>query len=296
MTRSRRRGSGTSPAIEALTTSAGRSKRTLEFTDPSNPKQWDDTEKRQREGDPGGARPCLVFDQMGQYTATVVGQVEQSPPALHAIPAASGADQKVAEQLDGLYRNIEYQSRAVQHYMRALTSAARAGVGYLIVRPVYTDRALNYQEPRISSEGDPLKVVFDPWSVEIDGSDADRGQLLTPMSYKQFEAKYGKDAAKVSFIDPDGSTTATSRTRSTLRRNGLRRRPREHDHLRGCSRRAVLHVGGRLLEGQSGRDGPKAHGRDVQGQGHQGLVAHHVGARRARRKQGRGRQARSVPR
>lgn len=192
-------------AIEALTDQRRQIEEDLKFSDPSNPQQWDDTERQQREGDPGGARPCLVFDQTNQYTATVVGQIEQSPPSLHAIPSASGADQKVAEQLDGLYRHIEYSSRATQQYMRALTSAARAGAGYLIVRPVYTDRAANLQEPRISSEGDPLKVVFDPWSVEVDGSDADRAQLLTGMSYAAFEAKYGSDAAKVSFVDPEGS-------------------------------------------------------------------------------------------
>lgn len=176
----------------------------LKFSDPSNPQQWDDTERRQREKDPGGARPCLTMDQTSQYTATVVGQIEQSPPSLHALPAANGADQVVAEQLDGFFRQIEYSSRGTQHYMRSLTSAARAGVGYLIVRPEYTDRALNHQEPRISSEGDPLRVLFDPWSVEIDGSDADRGQLLTSLSYPAFEREFGAKAAKVSFGDVDG--------------------------------------------------------------------------------------------
>lgn len=176
----------------------------LKFSDPSDPQQWDDEERRQREKDPGGARPCLTMDQTSQYTATVVGQIEQSPPSLHALPAAAGAEQRVAEKLDGLFRNIEYTSRATQHYIRALTSAARTGVGYLILRPEYTDRALNHQEPRISSEGDPLRVMFDPWSTEIDGSDADRGQLLTSMSPASFERQFGTRAKKVSFGDVDG--------------------------------------------------------------------------------------------
>lgn len=175
----------------------------LAFSDPSNPQQWDDEEMRQRREDPGGARPCLVMDQTSQYTATVVGQIEQSPPSLHCLPAAQGADQIVAQQLDGFFRNIEYTSRASQHYMRALTSAARCGVGYLILRPEYTDRALNHQEPRISSEGDALRVVFDPWSVELDGSDATRGQLLTPMSHLAFERMFGAKAGKVSFGSED---------------------------------------------------------------------------------------------
>lgn len=175
----------------------------LAFSDPSDPQQWDEDEERRRKTDPGGARPCLVFDQIGQYVSNVAGQVEQQPPAIHAIPAGGGADKKVAEQYDGFFRHIEHTSRAPQHYARALTSAARAGVGYLIVRPEYVDRALNWQEPRISSEGDPLRVVFDPWSVELDGSDANFGYLLTPYSHPEFERQFGTKAAKISFGDEE---------------------------------------------------------------------------------------------
>ncbi|MCW1958142.1 MAG: hypothetical protein KIH64_006270 [Mycobacterium sp.] len=171
----------------------------LAFSDPSDPQQWDAAEKAERETDPGGARPCLVMDQTGQYVANVAGQVEQRPPALHAIPVDGGADRRVAEQLDGFFRHIEHTSRAQQHYARALTSAARAGVGYLIVLPDYIDRALGYQEPRISSEGDPLRVVFDAWSTELDGSDATCGWLQEPLSERAFERQFGDKAEKVSF-------------------------------------------------------------------------------------------------
>ena len=175
----------------------------LAFSDPSDPQQWDPDERAQRTNDPGGARPCLVLDQLSQYVSNVAGQVEQRPPALHALPVDSGADRKVAEQLDGFFRHIEHASRAQQHYARALTSAARAGVGYLIVRPEVIDKALNYQEPRISSEGDPLRVVIDPWSVALDGSDADSGWLLTPFSHRAFERTFGAKAEKVSFGDKE---------------------------------------------------------------------------------------------
>lgn len=198
-------------ALDALHDQRKQIAEDLEFSDPSNPQQWDADEKRQREMDPGGARPCLVLDQTGQYISNVAGQVEQRPPALHAIPAGDGADRRVAEQLDGFFRHIEHTSRAQQHYARALTSAARAGVGYLIVRPEYVDRALGYQEPRISSEGDPLRVVFDPWSVELDGSDANMGYLVTPLSHAEFERQFGLKTAKVSFGDTQQSTVSDDR-------------------------------------------------------------------------------------
>jgi uncharacterized membrane protein len=171
----------------------------LRFSDPSDPQQWDESVRRQRETDPGGARPCLVMDHTGQYVANVAGQVNKAPPAIHTVPVGSGADVKVSEQLDGMLRHIEYASRAQTHYGIALTSSARTGVGYLVVRPEYVDRALGYQEPRISSVADPLRVVRDPWDVTLDGSDASFGYLLTALSNREFERRFGDKAEKTSF-------------------------------------------------------------------------------------------------
>ena len=68
----------------------------LRFSDPSNPQQWEEAVKRSREQDPGGARPCLVMDHVGQYVANVAGQVTKSPPAIHTVPVGSGADVRSA--------------------------------------------------------------------------------------------------------------------------------------------------------------------------------------------------------
>lgn len=183
----------------------------LLFSDPSNPDQWDATVKRQRENDPGGARPCLVMDHIGQYVANVAGQVTKNPPSIHTVPVGSGADVKVSEKIDGILRHVEYASRAQTHYGIALTSAARTGIGYLIVRPEYVDRALGYQEPRISSQADPLRVVFDPWSVQLDGSDADFGYLLTSLSQREFKRRYGDKAELASWGLDNGATKVNER-------------------------------------------------------------------------------------
>lgn len=179
-------------AFDALSEERTRIEEDLRFTDPAEPEQWDNAERRQRETDPGGRRPCLVFDQLGQYIENVVGQVEQRPPSIATLPVDGKGDKRVAEKLNGLFRAIEYASRAGQHYAVAQRSAARAGVGYLTLRPTIVDAALNYQEPRIASVGDPLLAVRDPWAVELDGSDANFGYVLTPMSLRQFKAKHKK--------------------------------------------------------------------------------------------------------
>lgn len=179
-------------ALDALRDQRRQIAEDLAFSDPSDPQQWDETVKQLRENDPGGKRPCLVMDQTGQYVANVAGQVEQKPPSIHAIPVGGGADKQAAEQIDGRFRHIEHASRAMQHYARGLTSAARAGVGYLVIRPEIVDRARNLQEPRISSEPDPLKVVLDPWSIETDGADAQYGYILTSVSQREFSRRWPK--------------------------------------------------------------------------------------------------------
>lgn len=193
-------------AMDAMSSQRDQIKEDLEFSDPSDPRQWDENVKRARETDPGGRRPCLVMDQTGQYVQQVAGQIEQQTPSIHAIPVGGGADKLAAEQIDGRFRHIEHASRATQHYARALTSAARTGVGYIVIRPEYVDRPLGWQEPRISSEPDPLKVILDPWSVETDGSDAGFGFILTAVSLAEFERRWkGADARDF------GSSDATSR-------------------------------------------------------------------------------------
>jgi hypothetical protein len=188
----------------------------LKFSDPSDPQQWEEKIRLSRENDPGGARPCLVMDHTGQYVANVAGQVTKNPPAIHTVPVGNGSDVKVSEKIDGILRHIEYASRAQTHYGIALTSAARAGVGYLIVRPEYTDRALGYQEPRISSQADPLRVVFDPWSVQLDGSDADFGYLLTSLSEREFKRRFGEKAELVGFGDDARNNMSASERKSVV--------------------------------------------------------------------------------
>ena len=196
--------------IDALRDQRRQIEEDLKFSDPSAPEQWEEEVKRQRETDPGGKRPCLVLDQTGQYVANVAGQVEKQPPSLHAIPVGGGADKKAAEQIDGRFRHIEYASKAQQHYTRAMTSAARVGVGYIVIRPEIVDAALRHKEPRISSEPDALRVVFDPWSTATDGSDADDAFIITPMPISLFQRRH-KGKALVDFGDMEGTTKADDR-------------------------------------------------------------------------------------
>src|SRR3989304_228120 len=87
-------------SLDALKNQRKQIQEDLLFSDPSDPQQWEDDARRNRENAPGGKRPCLTLDQTGQYVSNVAGQVEQQPPSLHAIPVGGGADKQAAEQID----------------------------------------------------------------------------------------------------------------------------------------------------------------------------------------------------
>jgi hypothetical protein len=182
-------------SIDAFSEQRTQVEEDIRFSDPSEPDQWDTVMRLARENDPGGVRLCLVHDQTSQYVANVAGQIEKSPPALHAVPVGGQADKKVAELIDGRFRHIEHVSAAQQHIATALTSAARLGVGYLTAYPTKVNERMRYMEPRIGSVSDALNVVFDPWSVELDGRDARVAWELIPMNPKVFKQNYPGKAA-----------------------------------------------------------------------------------------------------
>ncbi len=159
----------------------------LKFSNPSKPEQWPADALQARTG-----RPCLTFDQTNQYIAQVVNDSRQNKPSIHCLPSDAKGSVKVAQVLEGLVRNIEYQSRAGICYDTALEHAARIGLGWMRVIPEVTDPNTNEQQPRILRVQDPLSVLLDCDSTEPDGSDASDAFVETVMSKKAFERQWPK--------------------------------------------------------------------------------------------------------
>ena len=57
----------------------------LRFSDPTNPQQWPEKARRDRELSEGGARPCMTFDQTGQYVRQVIDYYDRVA-AQHTAP------------------------------------------------------------------------------------------------------------------------------------------------------------------------------------------------------------------
>jgi hypothetical protein len=184
-------------AKEALFEQHSRMREDLNFSNPADPKQWDETAMTTRKG-----RPCLTFDRTNQFIAQVVNDARQNKPSIHVLPADSGADIEVANKLNGVIKHIEYSSRASIAYDTAIENAARCGLGWMRVVPVILRPETNEQEIRIQRVHDVFSVSLDPNSTEPDGSDAMWGHVETTLTKRAFEKMFPK--AKLDSWDSDG--------------------------------------------------------------------------------------------
>jgi hypothetical protein len=179
-------------AKDVLREQHDRMREDLRFSNPAEPEQWPDELRKQREGDPYGARPCLTLDRTNERIAQVVNESRRNKPATKVRPVDSAADIKVAAQLDGLFRHIEDASRAQIANDTAIEQAARVGCGWMRVVPVVVNEETNEQEIRIQRVVDPLSVHLDPDAQEPDGMDSMWGQIETRIGRKMFERAYPK--------------------------------------------------------------------------------------------------------
>jgi len=179
-----------------------RFKEDLQFSNPTNPDQWDQLAKTRR----GNDRPCLVFDQTNQYIAQVVNDSRQNKPGIKTIPVDSDADVKVASILEGVIRHIEYASRAEIAYDTAIDYSTRIGLGGLYVVNKVTNAALNQQEPVIKRIHDPLSLIIDPDSCEPDGSDQRWAAIESFLPKEEFESLW-PDAEPKDFEPAKGGIT-----------------------------------------------------------------------------------------
>lgn len=173
-------------ARDAMSENFTRMKEDLRFSDPTDPQQWPELDRRRR-----GIRPSLTFDQTNQYVLQVVNDSRQNKPAIKVRPEEDG-DIRVAQALNGMIRHIEDRSRAHIAYDTALEYAARIGLGWIRVVTTVLDPARNLQEIRIKRVIDPFSVFLDPDWSEPDGSDAMWGFAETRMSRADFTRQYGK--------------------------------------------------------------------------------------------------------
>lgn len=155
-------------------------------------KQWPDEVvlKRQQEG-----RPCMTFNRLTTFIRSVVNDGRINKPAIKVHPADDEADVATADIINGLIRNIEYDSSADVAYDTGLDFAASCGMGYWRVALNYAHDDTFDMDIKIERIGNPFSVYGDYASTAADSSDWNRAFVVDTMERDAFEKKYkGKDA------------------------------------------------------------------------------------------------------
>lgn len=148
--------------------------------------QWDPIVLQQREG-----LPCLVINNIPQFTAQLVGDWRESRRAVKVVPS-NDEDTDIASVRGDLIRSIEMQSRADRVYDSAFESLVQCGDGAFRVSVEYARDDVFDQDIFIRPIEDALSVVWDRFAMDPTGRDAKRVWVNDRMPKKEFHRKWPK--------------------------------------------------------------------------------------------------------
>lgn len=148
--------------------------------------QWDPIVLEQRKG-----LPCLVINNIPQFTAQLVGDWRESRKAIKVIPS-NDEDVEVASVRGDLIRSIENQSRAARIYDTAFESLVQCGDGAFRIAVEYARDDVFDQDIFLRPIDDALSVVWDRYSVDPTGRDARHVFVNDRIPKKEFKEKYGE--------------------------------------------------------------------------------------------------------
>jgi hypothetical protein len=146
--------------------------------------QWDPVVLEQRRG-----LPCLVINNIPQFTAQLVGDWRESRKSIKVVPS-NDEDVEIASVRGDLIRGIELQSRADRVYDSAFESLVQCGDGAFRVSVEYARDDVFDQDIFIRPIEDALSVVWDRFSVDPTGRDARRCFVSDRMPKKEFCNKF----------------------------------------------------------------------------------------------------------
>lgn len=143
--------------------------------------QWDPIVLAHRQG-----LPCLVFNQVPQFTAQLVGDWRTNRNGVKVVPSENG-DQGVADVRSDLIRAIENDSRATRTYDNAFESLVQCGDGAYQITVEYASDDVFDQVIRVRPIDDCLAVIWDRTSLDPTGRDATHCFVDEPMTRDDFD-------------------------------------------------------------------------------------------------------------
>jgi hypothetical protein len=157
----------------------------------------DDRSARENAG-----RPCVAFDELGQYCNRVIGDVRANKTSVQINPKGYGATAKTAETRQGIVRDLETDSQAQDAYTTAFESMLQRSYGFAGLEVEHERNGSFNQVIRIRRIPNPDTVLFDPDFEKKDASDAEFCFVIDVLRKRDFRRKYPK-AKKQSFSAED---------------------------------------------------------------------------------------------
>lgn len=159
--------------------------------DAYNMDQWPNSIRRARDYDD---KPVLTTNKVRQHNLEIINKAKKNKASIKYRPTGNGATYESAQIWEALARQVQYQSRAPDHYDRALGFMVQAGAGYLRVLTEW-EKGTMHQQARITSINDPLTVFIDRDAKAIDKSDMNYAMIFEDQDKEEF-CKYHKEWAK----------------------------------------------------------------------------------------------------
>lgn len=136
-------------------------------------------------------RSAMTIDLLNPSIELVVNPMRINKPMPKFMPVGEGAQQATADVRQGLYRNIDRESRAAVARETAHDFAVRVGRGYYQVL-IEDEEGLNFDKRiRIQRIDDLGVVMIDQSCIEPDYSDAEWGGIWDDLAKRQFRNEYG---------------------------------------------------------------------------------------------------------
>jgi hypothetical protein len=146
--------------------------------------QWDADARKARAG-----KPCLTINDLPAKVAQVVGDMRINRPSIRVRPAED-ADKDLAEIREGLIRAIERDNDAQGVYIETGENQVACGIGNFRIAIKNSDDTGFERDIAIQAIPDAFAVVWDPYSVERTGRDAEWCFVVEEMPRKAFERRW----------------------------------------------------------------------------------------------------------
>lgn len=154
---------------------------------------WDDKDREARKN---AGRPCLAFDELGQYVNNLVNDARETKRAIAVNPSSDETSEHDARFVGDLIRQIEYRSNAQLAYTQMFDDAASGSYGFVRIVPRYLQQKIAQPSARSFDQELVIQQVHNPnlitpsYFTKPDFSDCTRMWVHESYTHEQFKRAF----------------------------------------------------------------------------------------------------------